>query len=318
MQKIVSSFILKTGIFFLFFLFLPFHAGQAAGDRIKVVATISPLADFARQVGGNKVDVILLLPPGASPHTYEPTPKVMREIAKARIFFKVGAGLEFWADRLINSASTSIDIVDSSAGVDLIKDISDDHDQNHDHHGGDERIHADPHGHDHQGVDPHIWLDPVICLQIITKIETALSKADPVNALYYKKNAEVYQNKLRQLDREIAERTKLFRTREYVTFHAAWNYFSRRYGLKVAAVIEESPGKEPAPRQVKKIIEILSRLNTRVIFAEPQFSPKIAETIAREAGGQVLFLDPEGGQKGRDTYIELMRYNLAIMEKGLK
>jgi zinc transport system substrate-binding protein len=136
--------------------------------------------------------------------------------------------------------------------------------------------------------------------------------------MYYKNNSMVYQARLRELDKEISGKTKLFRTREYVTFHSAWNYFSRRYGLKVAAVIEESPGKEPAPRHVKEIIDTLKSLNTRVIFAEPQFSPKVAETIAREAGAKVLFLDPEGGPKGRETYLEMMRHNLAIMEKALK
>jgi zinc transport system substrate-binding protein len=304
MQKIGAF--SKTVVFFSLCLSLLLYSVPASADKIKVVATIAPLADFARQVGGNKVEVTLLLPPGASPHIFEPTPKVVREISQARLFLKIGSGLEFWADRMLHSAPTNILIVDSSSGVDLIKGVSHDHD--HDHLKHDEQTNP----------DPHIWLDPLICTQIITKIEAALSRTDPSNALYYKKNAAAYQEKLRELDKEISGRTKLFRTREYVTFHSAWNYFSRRYGLKVAAVIEESPGKEPAPRHVKKIIEILEGLNTRVVFAEPQFSPKIAETIAREAGAKVFFLDPEGGQKGRATYIEMMRYNLAIMEKALR
>jgi len=304
MQKIGAF--SKTVVFFSLCLSLLLYSVPASADKIKVVATIAPLADFARQVGGNKVEVTLLLPPGASPHIFEPTPKVVREISQARLFLKIGSGLEFWADRMLHSAPANILIVDSSSGVDLIKGVYHDHD--HDHLKHDEQTNP----------DPHIWLDPLICTQIITKIEAALSRTDPSNALYYKKNAAAYQEKLRELDKEISGRTKLFRTREYVTFHSAWNYFSRRYGLKVAAVIEESPGKEPAPRHVKKIIEILEGLNTRVVFAEPQFSPKIAETIAREAGAKVFFLDPEGGQKGRATYIEMMRYNLAIMEKALR
>ncbi len=303
MQKIAPFF---RAVVFFSLCFSLFNPVPASAGKIKVVATIAPLADFARQVGGDKVEVTLLLSPGASPHTFEPAPRVVREISQARLFIKIGSGLEFWADRMLQSAPANILIVDSSSGVDLIKGIS---------HG---------HGHNYQDrgafadTDPHIWLDPLICAQIITKIETALSRIDPSNAGYYKKNAADYREKLRELDKEIAGRTKLFSTREYVTFHSAWGYFSRRYGLKVAAVIEESPGKEPTPRHVQKIIEILRSLNARVIFAEPQFSPKIAETIAREAGAKVLFLDPEGGRKGRETYIELMRYNLAVMEKALR
>ncbi|PKL51690.1 MAG: ABC transporter substrate-binding protein [Nitrospira bacterium HGW-Nitrospira-1] len=292
-----------AAIFLFFIIIIPLHTAFAAVDKIKVVATITPLADFAKQVGGDKIEVILLLPPGASPHTYEPTPKIIRAISEAKIFLKIGTGLEFWADRIIKTASAKISIVDSSAGVDLIKDTRHSHHSGHNNHGN---------------ADPHIWLDPLICMEIIKKIETALSKADPLNALYYRKNAAAYCDKLRKLDKEIADKTKLFRNREYVTFHSAWNYFSRRYGLKVAAVIEEGPGKEPSPRHIKKIMEELKRFNTRVIFAEPQFSPKIAETIAREAGAQVLFLDPIGGQKDKETYIEMMQYNLAIMAKALK
>lgn len=297
--------ILYSGLLFLLvsLLFAVVDISYASQGKIKVVASITPLADFAKQVGGDKVDVALLLPPGASPHTYEPTPKVIQDISQAKIFLKIGSGLEFWADRMIKAASAKIDVVDSSAGVDLIKDTRHSHNSGH---------------KDHANADPHIWLDPIICIGIITKIETALSKADPANALYYQKNAAAYSDKLRKLDKEIKERTRSFRTREYVTFHSAWNYFSRRYGLKVAAVIEESPGKEPTPKHIRRIIGELKKLSTRVVFAEPQFSPKVAETIAREAGAQVFFLDPYGGLKDKETYLDLMYYNLSIMEKALK
>jgi len=303
MQRITMASLSGAIIVCLLFFFVTISPVAASDGRLKVVASITPLADFVKQVGGDHVAVTLLLPPGASPHTYEPTPKIVREISQARIFFKIGSGLEFWADRLIKTAAVSIDVVDSSSGVELIRYTSS---NKHD-------------GHQHSATtDPHIWLDPVICIEIIGKIETALSKNDPANASFYKNNASMYREKLRKLDKEIAERTKLFRTREYVTFHPAWNYFSRRYGLKVAAVIEEGPGKDPSPRHIRKIIEELKKLNTRVVFAEPQFSPKIAETIAKEAGGRVLFLDPVGGQKDKETYIKMMLYNLSIMETALK
>jgi ABC-type Zn uptake system ZnuABC Zn-binding protein ZnuA len=105
-----------------------------------------------------------------------------------------------------------------------------------------------------------------------------------------------------------------------VTFHPAWNYFSKRYGLKVAGVIEESPGRESSPKHIAKIVSEIKRINSRIVFAEPQFNPKIAEVIAKEAGAKVLFLDPIGGAdvKGRDTYIGLMRYNLSVMEEGMR
>ncbi len=310
-----NSMIQKTSAYTLivfFVMFYSFAASSAAADasdrKIKVIASIAPLADFARQVGREHVDVVLLLPPGASPHTYEPTPKTIREISRAQIFIRIGAGLEFWADKMIRAANSSIHIVTVSEGVGLIT-------------GG---THAHPlpagrqaHDRDHLA-DPHIWLDPLICVTIIEKIERAFSLADPARSPEYKRNASDYISRLTELDREISERTKQFSTREYITFHPAWNYFSKRYGLRVAGVVEEGPGKEPTPKHLQKILVELRRFRTKVIFAEPQFSPKTAEAIAAEAGGKVLFLDPVGGQKGRETYIDMMRYNIAVMEQAMK
>ena len=300
MQKIAASFLLRTFTFFSFIIVSLFNTAYAFADKIKVVATIVPLADFARQVGGARAEVTLLLPAGASPHTYEPTPKTVHEISKAKIFIRIGAGLEFWADKLVAAAARDVITVTCSEGVTLIK--------------------GQEHGHGHalSNVDPHIWLDPIICIDIIRKIEDAFSKADPSNSSYYKKNSSVYIARLLSLDREISEKVRTFRTREYITFHSAWDYFSRRYGLKVAGVIEEGPGKEPTARHIGEILRLIKGLKTRVVFAEPQSSTRIAEVIAKEAGAQVLILDDLGGQKGRETYLDLMRYNLAVMEKAFK
>lgn len=301
MQKITASFLPRACTFFFFVLVsLFFNTVEASADKMKVVATITPLADFARQVGGTRVDVTLLLPAGASPHTYEPTPKAVQEISKAKIFIRIGAGLEFWADKLVSAAARDLIIVTCSEGISLIK--GEEHD----------------HGHALSNVDPHIWLDPVICVKVIKKIEDAFSRADPSNSSFYKKNASEYIARLTSLDREISEKVSTFRTKEYITFHSAWNYFSKRYGLRVAGVIEEGPGKEPSARHINEILRLIRGLKTRVVFAEPQSSTRIAEVIAKEAGAQVLILDDLGGQKGRETYLDLMRYNLAVMEKAFR
>jgi zinc transport system substrate-binding protein len=286
-----------------FFFFVMLSAVLAPGlsrsddAKIKVVASIAPLADFAKQVGGDRVNVTLLLPPGASPHTYEPTPRTMQEIADARVFLKIGAGLEFWADRLVAAAGKNVVTVDCSNGVSLIR-------AEHDHKGS--------------NVDPHYWLDPVIAIGMVKRIEAAFSRLAPQNASYFANRAAAYIVRLTALDRQIAGAVRAFRVKEYVTFHPAWNYFSRRYGLTVAGVIEKGPGREPTARHIDQILNELRRLKIGVVFAETQFSPKIAEVIAAEAGGRVLMLDPIGGTKGRETYIEMMRYNLALMRKAMK
>jgi len=275
---------------------------QASGVKLKVAASISPLADFARQVGGDKVSIILLLPPGASPHTYEPTPRTIREIATAKIFIKVGTGFESWADKLVAAANPGIITIDCSKGIDLLT---------LDGNSG----HAHATGHN---IDPHIWLDPRICITIVEKIRDAFSVIDPSNALLYKKNAGSYIRELRALDKEIEEAVGDFRTKKFITFHPAWNYFARRYGMEVIGVIEEGPGKEPTPKHLGNLLDKLKRLDTRVVIAEPQFSPRTAEAIAREAGGKVITLDPVGGQKGRETYIETMKYNLSKMKEAME
>jgi len=282
-----------VAVVFLFFLMV---ANQSHADKIKVIASIAPLADFVKQVGGERVDVKLLLPPGASPHVYEPTPKAMKDISDARIFVKIGSGLEFWAEKLVNaSRNRSLIIVDSSSGVPLIRD-----DRSHD------------------SIDPHIWLDPVIAGSIVSKIEDALIRADPQGAGLYRQNASLYKKKLLQLDKKMSKTVGKFRIKEYVTFHPAWNYFSRRYNLRVAGVIEESPGREPSPKHIADIVKEINRIGSKVVFVEPQFNPKIAEAVAKECGARVLYLDPIGGQKGRETYVDMMKYNVSVMESVMK
>jgi zinc transport system substrate-binding protein len=283
------------------FLCLLMTVSTSYAGKVKVIAGIAPLADFARQVGGDRVDVKLLLPPGASPHVFEPTPKAVKDVSDANVFVKIGAGLEFWAEKIIRSSGNKkLIIVDSSSGIQLIK-----HHHEHEAYGSSD-------------ADPHIWLDPVIAISIVAKIEKALSEADPQGAAVYSKNASAYKEKLSLLDRDINGRVKTFRIKEYVTFHPAWNYFSQRYGLRVSGVIEEAPGKEPGPKHIAKIINDIKRTGSNVVFVEPQFNPKIGEVIAKEAGAKVLYLDPIGGQKGRETYIEMMRYNINAMERAMR
>ena len=280
-------------------LFLSLSTGSYSyAEKIKVIASIAPIADFVSQIGRERVDVTLLLPPGANPHTYEPTPKIIKDISNAKIFVKVGAGLEFWADKVIKSSDNkSLTVVIASSDIPLL-------------HG--------EHSHSHSGADPHIWLDPNIAGKIVTKIEKALIKADPSHAEFYISNAFVYKKKLSQLDREIFEKVKKFKIKEFVTFHPAWNYFSKRYGLKVTGVIEESHGKEPGPKHIAHIIKEIKLTGSSVIFVEPQFNQKLAEAVARESNAKIIFLDPIGGQKGRETYLDLMRYNISAMERVMK
>ena len=297
---------MKKFLYVLLLLLFLSHPGILFAEQIKIVVSIHPLSDLVKNVGKDKIIVRTLLPPAASPHTFEPTPKQMVELYDSQAFIKAGAGLEFWAERVVQAVSNKkLLTVDLSQDMPLIRDMA-----NHEH----KHIHAKGIG------DPHFWLDPVLAKKIVDRIAYTLTKIDPANKKFYTANADTYKKELSILDQEIAQTTSRFKTKGYVTFHPAWNYFSKRYGLNVIGVIEESPGREPSPGNVAKIINELKRTHSRVVFAEPQFNPKIAEAIAKEAGAKVLFLDPIGAYNApdRDTYIKLMRYNVSQMERAMR
>lgn len=261
-----------------------------------VAASIAPLADFARQVGGDHVQVITLVPPGASPHTYELTPSQAEQVAKARLLVLNGVGLEYWADKVIQSADNpDLIVVDTSQGIEILE--------------GDA---------DEPGGNPHIWLDPQNAIVQVGHIRDALIQADPAHADDYRANAERYIAELEALDQEIASEVATWSNRQFIAFHPAWVYFARRYGLEQAAVIEHSPGQEPSPAEVAQIVETARRIGAKAIFAEPQFSSKAAQAIAEESGSQVLFLDPLGSSLEDPTYLNLMRYDVAQMAKALQ
>jgi len=267
-----------------------------ASGKVRVAVSIPPLADFVRQVGGERVEVVTLVPPGASVHTYEPSPRQIEFVARAEMLVLNGLGLEFWADKVVKgSGNPKLLVVDTSVGVETLA--------------GDE---------DEGGVNPHIWLDPVRAMVQVANIRDGLIKVDPGNSEFYRGNAGRYIQQLGALDKEIAARTQAWAHKEFISFHSAWVYFAQRYGLQQVAVLEEFPGKEPSPEYLAQVVNLARRIEARAIFAEPQLSPKLAQTVASESGKAVLLLDPEGGVESRNTYIELMRYNVGEMEKALK
>jgi zinc transport system substrate-binding protein len=275
--------------------------GTPASDsgKIKVAVSIAPLADLAQQVGGEQVTVTTLVPPAASPHTYEPTPAQVKEVAEAKVLALVGLGFEFWAEDIVESAANpDLIVVHTSEGIEVIHE--------HEEHEG------------HETGNPHVWLNPRNAMVQVRHLCDALIEADPAHQAEYEANAEAALAQLEALDEEIAAQVATWSSREFIAFHPSWIYFAQRYGLTQAAVIERTPGKEPSPAELAEIIETARRIGAKAIFAEPQFSPKAAETIAAESGAQVLFLNPLGAADGPANYLEMMRYNVAQMGKAME
>jgi len=294
-------------------------AGAAAPTgKLLVAATILPLGDFCQHLGGDLVQVQVLIPPGASPHVFEPAPSVMARASRARVFVYIGAGLEPWATKLLRARGPEdLVVVEAAHGVPLLGMAAHHHDE-----GGAKAHHEAEKAEAHEGHsagNPHIWLDPVLAQEICRQIAGAFMQADPGHRAQYEANLREYLAALAALDQEIKTHAQSWRLRDYVTFHPAFSYFARRYGLHEVGTIEAAPGREPTPRHLRDLLAAIRRTQIKVVFAEPQLNPRVAEVIAQEAGVRVLRLDPVGGMPpyGSD-YLKLMRYNLAMLDQALK
>jgi len=240
-----------------------------ASDKIGVAVTILPQAEFAESIGGDRINVTVMVSPGTSPHTTELTPSQMTEVAKARMYAKVGSGVEFelaYMDK-IKDVNKNMLIVDCSEGIELIGSV-------------------DP---DEPGDDPHIWLSPANAEIMVQNICDGLVQIDPNNKTYYERNRDTYLEKLDSLDEEIKVKLENVQNRAFIVFHPSWGYFARDYNLEQIPI--EIGGKEPSAQDVSQIIEEAKSRNIKIIFASPQFNPQMAEVIAHEIGGNVVSID---------------------------
>jgi len=300
-------------------LLLPMVPAAASTGPLPVAATILPLGDFCQKIGGDLVRVQVLIPPGASPHVFEPAPSVMAAASQAKVFVYIGAGLEPWASRLLRARnSKSLVVVAAARGIPLLN-MADHH-----HHREAAPGHAGKPGQEAARAEsltgnPHIWLDPVLAQQICRKIAAAFIQADPQHRAQYTANLQAYLAALAALNRDVERHAKSWRLRDYVAFHPAFAYFARRYGLHCVGTIEASPGREPTPRYLSNLVAAIHHYKIKVVFAEPQLNPRVADVIAHEAGVKVLLLDPLGGRPPYgDDYIQLMRHNLATLDQALQ
>ena len=226
----------------------------------------------------------------------------------------IGAGLEFWAEKFIRLSGPDLTTVVLSEDISLIRTIG--HQDDHEHR------HGKTEGSVHKAefANPHIWLDPGIAKLMVNKITASLSKVDNAHLNYYHLRGQMYLNELDRLDRQIRTTIESFTIKKYVSFHASWVYFAKHYGLEPVGVIEAAPGRNPTPMEIKNIVGLIKKHHIRAVFAEPQLNPKVAEVIAKEADIRMLVLDPVGGPnlQGRSSYIDLMKYNLNVLQEAMK
>lgn len=229
--------------------------------RIQVFVSLVPQAYFAEKVGGEHVQVSVLIPPGADPHTYEPTPQQMKMLAEADLYLKIGT-IEFeelWMERL-SDINPDLTVIDTSQSIELIEG------------------------------DPHIWLSPNLAKIQAQNIYEALRHIDADHQEDYQQNLQTFQAEMDQLDREISEQFKNIKKREFIVFHPSWRYFCEDYGLTEMPI--ERDGKEPTAQEMAQLIDQAKAKGIRVILASPQHSTHEAEAIAGDLGGKVITIDP--------------------------
>ncbi len=262
--------------------------------KLKVTATFLVMYIFTKNVAGDAAEVANLVPPGVGVHEYQFKPSDVKKVADADIVVKNGLGAEAWLDKLLkNAGNDELTVIDTSRGVTPLR-IS-------------------------GGIDSHIWLDPVIAVRQVENIRDGLIEKDPKNKDVYEKNAAVFIKKIEELDTDIKDTVSGFKRKDFVAFHSAFVYFSKRYGLEQIAVIEPTPGKQPSPKSLAEISRIITEKNIKAIFREPQFSSKVVDALAQDLDIEVLVLDPiETGEMTEDYWEDAMINNLNNLKKALE
>ena len=268
---------------------------------LPAVATFYPLFEFARQVGGANAEVQALVPPGVEPHDYEPTPRDVAAVLRARLLVYNGAGFEPWVEKLLPQMPRPAVVVEASAGLPLV--------------GG-------AFGRGRSGPDPHVWLDPVLAQRQVDNILDGFIKADPSRRVAFTTNASRLKQDLQTLHRRYAQRLQACRRRVFITNHAAFGYLARRYGLEMIAIAGLAPEAEPSPAVIRDVIRQAQRTGARVIYFETLVSPRVAETIAREVGATTAALNPLEGltddeQRQGKHFMTVMDDNLRHLADGL-
>ncbi len=272
-----------------------------ADDPMQVFVTIEPQAYVLERIGGSHVSVNVLVGPGQSPHSYEPTPKQMTALAKCRMYFEIGLPLEQRILTKIQAISPDIQIVKMQAGIPLR------------HYPHSLEFHAEEHEetHDHSAYDPHIWMNPQHVRVMAQETCRKLIDTDPRHQIDYSSNLDQLLKELIQLHADISTRLSPFAGQSFFVFHPSCGYFADQYGLREVSV--EMEGKSPSAKQLAQVIHYAKQSQVSVIFVQPQFSQKTAQSVADAVGASVVILDP----LARD-YIQNIRDMTIKLETAFK
>ncbi len=272
-------------------------SAKAAGpgaEPLRITASIYPITMLIREIGGDRVSVTTVIPPGVDPHHFEPTPSSARAVYESDLVFLIGADFDsciLGGGRPGGQIRVEFYSILSDSLIELGRTFN-----------------------------PHFWLDPILAGKMGEQVGLALIAADDSNRPYYEKRMDRFAARMDSLHLEVKERLAAGAIDAFVSFHPAWTYFARRYGLKEAGVVEKYPEHEPSARWVADLINEMERLNVRILFVEEASDPGVVRGIAKDTGVTVLLLDPLGDPDvaGRDTYFGLIGHNVSLIEQAAK
>ena len=251
----------------------------AEDGKITVAVSLQPYATLVKMLGGDRVNVVTLLPPGADPHNFEPKPAVIKAFSLAQVYFSDGSGLDkVWLPRFL-AANKDVKVIDISKNIEWMKSEHDDH-EIHGHH------------HDEDEIDPHIWTSPYRVKFLAQNIYQALKQLDPEHETFYTDQVQRVQNQLTAIARKLNETVIGLPSdrRSFIVFHPSYGYLAKDFKLKQYAI--EVNGKEPKPRDLANLIKMGRKKGIKAVFVQPEFSKRAAETIAKDLGAVVVETDP--------------------------
>jgi ABC-type Zn uptake system ZnuABC Zn-binding protein ZnuA len=280
------------------------------GEQLRVVATTNIVGDVVSRIGGDHIALTTLMGPGVDPHSYVPTPTDTAAVHDAHVVFANGLDLEAFLEKMIQSAGGSAVEIHLSDGLTIRPAPS-------------EPGQAEA-GHSHDGGDPHVWFDVQNVIHWVETIRDTLSTLDPANAAAYATNAEAYKTELVQLDAWIVAQVTTIPEahRKLVTNHPAFGYFADRYGLEqLGAVYPVSPSAEPSARDIAALEDAIRKYGVPAVFTESTVNPRLAQQVAQDTGVRLvqLYTGSLGGPgSGAESYIDMMRYDVAAIVEALK
>lgn len=279
--------------------------------KLQVSASFYPLAFLSERIGGDAAVVTQVIPSGAEPHDYEPSPQELTAVYESKILVMNGQGLDPWADQSRGQLEKNgVTVISATEGAELIAATEEEHHEEEGHHEEGE-------------FDPHVWLDPVQMKSIAERIRDAFIAADPANEEKYRANADALVSDLTKLDEHFRTQLVSCTQNKVIVSHNAFGYMAKRYDFETVALAGISPDEEPSPKKIAEIIETVKREKLPVVFFETLVSPKLAESVANGAGATTLVLNPIEGLTPEDvasgkTYLTVMRTNADNLATALE